>query len=254
VSIILRICIASMLLVVTGCVSFYTHKPIGVKIVDESTGEPIEGVIGVAVWTAAQPLGGWGGVLNVVEVVSDEYGRIRFPAWGPVMATNRFLDYRGAQISLYKPGYNIPHYSNPIDGDLADWRAKHPNRSPYDGKTIRMRKFEGSLSEYIEEVKYYDRNLNKIRWGENCEWQKIPLTLVALHKFSEELDQRAKKIHTRITGKEIKKLSDIDIVPHCASPEKFFEVYMGNQLPHPEKEPVKVIILKPNLFTEEINR
>lgn len=222
------ILLISVLFVISGCATTYKHEPIEMKVIDADTHEPLEGVIAVAIWTLSMGTVGGNvevGTLQVLEAVSDNNGRIFFPAWGPLSPKKGLLDYRGAQINLFKPGYLVARYSNPIDGEHAGWRAEHPDRSPHDGATVKLR-IESDFSKYIDRILFYDRDLNEVREGENCEWQKIPLTLVELHKLSKELDQRGFKVEGWQFGNRIQRLSDIYGEPHCASPEKFFEAYL----------------------------
>ncbi len=205
-----------LLLVVTvlaGCAT-YSHKPIEMHVVDADTNQPLEGVIVVAQWSLSEGSIGGNvevGTLQVLETVSEVDGRVYFPGWGPLNATKGYLDYRGAQFSLFKPGYNIFETQN-LD---TTWRAKHPDRSQWDGKVIKMEIFNGSLEEYAKQFTLLDVSLSSIlMYSNKCDWKKIPNMVLALEKqkgiFSSE------NVHNSITP-----MTQFN-ARNCGSPQEYF--------------------------------
>jgi hypothetical protein len=105
----------------------YIAEPIEGRVVDQATGQPIEGVVVVAQWMLARPPEGdpsepW----VVIEAVTDAEGRYRIPGWGPKRRPwFRWFNYVDPELVLFKPGYwvdvlpNGPRkavgYFNPTD-------------------------------------------------------------------------------------------------------------------------------------------
>ena len=55
-------------------------------------------------------------------------------------------------------------------------------RSEWNGKTIKLKKFTGSVEEYAKRLGWFEDNLDfAFDLDGNCEWKQIPRMLVAMH-------------------------------------------------------------------------
>jgi hypothetical protein len=237
---------------ISGCVHFYSHKPIEMRVVDSNTSQPIKGVIVVAHWSLSRgSIGGnvETGTLEVLETVSDNDGRLYFPEWGPLISTTGYLDYRGAQLIFFKRGY----YFLATQNTDTTWRAKHPDQSQWNGKTIQLTKFDKSFPEYAEHVAKYARELDDFRYGDNCEWKKIPLLLVEIHKLSEELENKGIKLQGWRLGSRLKKVTDVHNIVECGSPQNFFRKYIRmEKTKNKPAQKIETRTLRPSISVEEV--
>ena len=62
----------------------FKAEPIEFTLVDQDTGQPVEGATATAIWQyrAGMEGGGNGPMVNVLETVSDTDGKVRFPGGG----------------------------------------------------------------------------------------------------------------------------------------------------------------------------
>jgi hypothetical protein len=159
----------------------YSAESIEAWIIDEDTGQPLAGVIVVAHW---ELMGGLHpdtiGQLMVMETVTDAQGRFFFPAWGPkVRPLTGFLHNEDPALLLFKSGYEDQRLANEVTEKV---KTNSLRRSEWDGKTIKMKKFTGSLGQYAERLGWFDDNLDfAFRSDGSCEWKQIPRMVVAMH-------------------------------------------------------------------------
>jgi len=168
----------------------YSALPIRGKVVDGTTGQPLEGVIIVAQWILYEAnVGGENPRerLQVLETVTAPNGTYTFPGWGPKPNPHRiysvgsmpvgfccFLTDRDPRLSYFKSGYRPLTLSNtkPID-------IKPPVRtSDWDGKTIELEPFQGSLDEWARQLYFLQSGLD---WG-HVDWRNFPRIVLAIEE------------------------------------------------------------------------
>jgi len=169
---------------------FYSAQPIQGRVVDASTGQPLEGVIVVAQWVLYRTtLGGENPHerLQVLETVTAPDGTYAFPGWGPKPNPLRidsigsigvgfccFLTDRDPKLSFFKSGYRPLTLLNtkPID-------IKPPVRtSDWDGKTIELEPFRGSLNEWATKLHFLQGSLG---WHD-LDWRASPRMVLAIEE------------------------------------------------------------------------
>lgn len=174
--------VGAISLVANACGFFspgYSADPITAWVVDAETGKPIEGVSVVASW---ELLGGMFesqtvGFLKVMETVSDSSGKFSFPGWGPgPMWTLDLLEDGTPVLQFFKSGYSFHSVRNL--GVVQ--RAPRHMQSSWNGKTIKLQRFNGSLEDYSWELDlslaiHIDFLLSKT----DCGWKAIPKFLWA---------------------------------------------------------------------------
>lgn len=192
---------AAGVLAATGCAAQETADPghpdtysaesIEGWVVDADTNEPLEGVVVVAAWI----LDGWTtpfikfdrvGTLELMESVTDSDGRFNFPAWGPLRRPrDGVLWAQDPELLFFKSGYDIEILSNPLTSKIP---TNSVRTSRWNGKTIKLKKFEGDVKRYANRVRSFgDGSVENAL--EDCSWQKIPNTIIALRRENERLEQ-----------------------------------------------------------------
>ena len=113
------------------------------------------------------------------EAVTDGSGAFRIPAWGPIRATYWYPP----ALWLFKSGYSVL--------TLNSWNSTgHPvssaapsSKSHYNGETLELPPFEGTLEKYAEHLA---TNANQPEWlTQHCAWKGAPKFLSALAAESE---------------------------------------------------------------------
>jgi hypothetical protein len=166
----------------------YSAKQIRATLVDEDSGQPIEGVVVVAQWVlwVAGP-GGHGPRLHVLETVTDSTGQFYFPAWGPKpnprYPITRLMD-RDPLLSFFKPGYRPRSIQNRWD------RNDSVRFSEWDGKPIGLKRFGGTDSEWAKELRNLQTSLD---WLDDFDWRLTPRMVLALE--SERLALKRKRVY-----------------------------------------------------------
>jgi hypothetical protein len=145
-------------------------------LVDAATGKPLEGVVVVAHWQLRGAFeGAASGQLQISETTTDADGRYRIPSWGPKLALKGTLGGAAPTIIFFKPGYNYREVSN--EPTSAGYRA----RSQWGGKTIALARYEGSSTQYANELQSLSDDLWLAgRASEPCGWESFPRMLKAL--------------------------------------------------------------------------
>jgi hypothetical protein len=177
---------------------FYWALPIQGRVVDADTGTPLEGVIIAAHWELRDT--GWTGSpveqIAVMEDVTNNEGEFAF-WWGRPRLRWRIgglLRSEAPELLFFKSGYEpelcnnafAPFSLNPFPG------------SDCNGKTIKLRKFQGNEKEYVEKVSRLDSDLEFAFRHDDCSWKKIPFMLVAMDQEGKRL--KAKGVRTVLGG------------------------------------------------------
>ncbi len=129
-----------------GAPGEYVIEEIRGKVVDETTGQPIEGAIVLAFWKTIQPQI----YLKIEESVTDSNGEFFFPGWGPVKRPDKscFWD-EDPFLVFFKPGYYVWGLYNSYllertgspEENLANPVPSRIRKSRYKGETIKLREF-----------------------------------------------------------------------------------------------------------------
>lgn len=184
----LRKCVSALIpiILLSGCVTEYSAKPITAWVVDAQTKRPIPGVAVVAYWELEGGLEGGEelGEVMVKDAVTDANGRFTIPGWGPKaiprgLSSNARLKDLDPELVLFKTGYEYLAHEN------AESIVKKTSlrTSDYDGKTIELKPFKGDLRAYSFHLTFLDIQLYPL--GEHdCSWMRIPLMLRALREQS----------------------------------------------------------------------
>jgi hypothetical protein len=162
-------------------VRIYVSMPIRARVVDASTGRPLEGVVVVADW---QLMGGLEGTVGeghiaTFESVTAADGAFDIPWWGPRVRISILGGLGWApDLKLFRPGYGPTTLTNRR-------YSKSPiRRSDWNGKEVR-------LEPWAEDLLSYDKHLAGLQerflhdlagWPgrPSCHWRKIPRLLRAI--------------------------------------------------------------------------
>jgi hypothetical protein len=168
--------------------AYYSAKPITARIVDANTGQPIAGANVVAAWILEDPTSGNSqGDLQLMEDVTDGTGEFHLPGWGrkPVPPRTR-LTNEDPRIIVFKAGY----FPSAVYNDSHPTLIRDPQDmgpairdSQWDGKTIPLKKFDGSLRLYASLVHGV---LSDVGFA-HCGWKRIPRMIIVLNKESDRL-------------------------------------------------------------------
>jgi len=135
----------------------YVMEPIRATIVEEESGEPIEGAVVVAFWETIQPMQ----FLKIEETVTDSKGEFSFSGWGPVKRPKPGCYFeKDPQLVVFKPGfyaklasntyYLEPNYPEDPLKTMANPVSSKTRKSRYNGKTIKLKPFKlGGTIEFI---------------------------------------------------------------------------------------------------------
>jgi hypothetical protein len=196
----------------------YSAEAIEAWVVDEETGQPLEGVIVAAHW---QLYGGYHraqvGQMMVMETVTDSKGRFFFPAWGPKpRPSDGYLDTKDPELLLFKNGYEYVAAPNRLTEKV---NKSAQRRSDWNGKTIKMKKFEGGLEEYARHLRFLNTSLESITQGKDCDWRQVPRMLLAL-------DQQEKLFKGKGFYYNLPNIESLPDQDKCGSAREFFRSYL----------------------------
>ena len=186
------VCLSLLLLLLTSSAGAgempppaYSAQPIQGRVVDASTGQPLEGVIIVAQWVLY-----WTSVggqnphkrLQVLETVTASDGSYAFPGWGPKpnpltidpakLYFCCFLTDRDPKLSYFKAGYRPLTLLNTKPIDI----KPSVRTSDWDGKTIELEPFRGSPNEWATELHFLQGALG---WSD-MDWRTCPRIVLAI--------------------------------------------------------------------------
>lgn len=216
--------------VISACATpvTYSAEPIEAWIVNADTKQPLEGVIVVAHWALE------GGIhvdrvgeLVILETVTDQNGRFYFPAWGPIRHWKRSrLTNMDPELLILKSGYEHKRLANPSTKEAIEGKPYPVRRLVWNGKTIGLKPFKGTVEEYAEHVYWLGSDISLMldlaRGDKECNWRKIPRMLVALNNVSRHVEDQG----VRLFGRHILRIEDIPSGRGCGSPE---EILWGKQ-------------------------
>lgn len=173
-------------LALSGCYQTYSAESITATVVDADTKQPLEGVVVAAHWEMKGGLEGGNveGEVMIMEAVTDSTGTFHFPAWGPkriyVGLSNARLTGDTPEMILFKSGYEIQLATNHATKENMYGVGSHVS-SDWNGNTIEMKKFVGTLEKYAYYVAGF---FPGYAFAGHCGWQKIPMMLTALRDQS----------------------------------------------------------------------
>lgn len=164
----------------TGC-NHYSEQSIEGWVVDSETKRPIQGVIVVANWQLHRKTSLNGTVpaahLNIAETRTDRDGLFRFTDWGPRRAKWGFFFDRDPALLLFKDGYEFRSLKNPTPAEVDTSTVR---RSVWNGETIEMKKFDGSLDEYASHLSSLHVAMHSILYDSRCKWKSTPSMVSAM--------------------------------------------------------------------------
>lgn len=211
----------------------YSADFIEAWVVDAETRKPISDAVVVARWALEEstivsitirPAGN----LMVMEDVTDKNGRFYLPSWGPIQHwKSSRLTYMDPEILIFKSGYEYQRLNNygSASSEQRGGKVFSPRKSQWQGQIIELKPFKG-MEEYAEHVHQLDNELEWARYGEDCEWQKIPRMLMALHRQSEQFASKGVKLKGWQIGVRIRKATDVGNQKKCGSAETFFRDFL----------------------------
>lgn len=151
-------------------------------VVDADTKKPLQGVNVVADWILFGGLEGGNvdGHIHVSETVSNVDGHFFLPSWEPLW-TGIGFGHRNPRIILFKSGYRYREVSNTgVFGGIDPSEQSGPLWvSRWNGQTIELKPFEGSLQEYADHLSSLDGSIGFIAML-GCWWKEIPHLLHSL--------------------------------------------------------------------------
>ncbi len=168
-----------------GIPASYTARPIRGRVVDATTGQPLEGVIIVAQWILYDT--GVGGQnprkrLQVLETVTGPDGSYAFPGWGPKQNPVNidkehayaccFLTNRDPKLSFFKPGYRPLTVLNQRSSESS------VRTSDWDGKAMELEPFKDSRRKRARELDFLQGSLG---WGD-LDWRTCPRMVLAIEE------------------------------------------------------------------------
>lgn len=204
--------------------------PIDSRVIDATTGKPIQGAVVVVYWEMHR--GSFAGdslpcgAANVEEAVTDKNGKFHIAGWGPIHSS---CDMRSFDPFLYvfKSGYGYARVGNyPLDPPFVTF-----THSEWNDKPIKLMKFPdldlkktgihsyaanfGSLNLYLGDF--------IVNFPTECNWKKIPNTLRALMdqvKLFQAAGTPLGSIADEMVGADQAMRKD---APKCGSPKAFIE-------------------------------
>lgn len=209
----------------------YSAEAIKARVVDADTRQPLEGVIVTANW---ELFGGFEGntpvgQMKVMETITDSNGRFSFPAWGPEPRKRGYLWNRDPQILLFKPGYEYRRLTNEV---ISKINKASLRQSEWNGKTIEMKPFKGSMKEYVGRFHYLNSDVEQIitQNPEACYWKQLPKMLMAIDHERKRLEQQGADPQTLDSVYRTLITYQNDWYtkeggPGCGSPKDFFQRY-----------------------------
>ena len=174
-----------VIILLQACASpIYYAKRIQGQVVDEQTGEPIEGAIIVAQWILFhQGLGhsGHDSRIRVVETVTNKNGYYTIHG-SPMVRAIPFteLHFYDPKISVFKKGYSPTSFANDFVGN----RSGMIRSSNWDGKKLQLSRPPFLLEKQASDLGIFFHGI----YGINADnWNFCPKMLFAIHKEKQRL-------------------------------------------------------------------
>jgi hypothetical protein len=189
----------------------YSAEPIEAWVVDAETKTPLENVVVVANWaleTTSRIVPhqtNAAGSLVILEAVTDKNGRFYLPPWGPKWHLgNGELTDSDPELILFKSGYKYLRISNSQylrprkysdEGKPSGTESKPTGTkriSFWSGERIELKPVTGTMEEYTQNFNSLNRELDAIvsKRPENCEWKKLPRTIMSVKKQRQALEEK----------------------------------------------------------------
>lgn len=179
----------------------YSAKEIRSQIVDAETDQPIEGAVIVAQWILFEMGVGHRKRLHIEETVTDKDGRYVIPAWGPKPHPPLTeLDREDPMLAIFKSGYMPLRLYNRID------RSDSLRVSEWDGKVIRLKRFQGGLEDYARRLESFSIGLAH----NGKEWRLFPRMILALDAENRRLKSQGLNPNYRTSIFEIEYFDEAD--------------------------------------------
>lgn len=197
-----RILISISLPILLGaCATPYFAKEIRGKVVDADSGEPLGGVNVVAKWDYHSPVTGHGSTfLYLTETVTGDDGSYVIPSLGPTLLPPlaNFWGGHDPRMLIFKREYAPAFLSN----DLVSPENIHKRKPPvgdtkWNGQTIKLKKWQGSLERYWDELSSL---CNELPHNTKQEWRQYPHILLAIKKEELRLVPITPNLRTRYLG------------------------------------------------------
>jgi hypothetical protein len=221
----LLLALGALLLQAGAAAQTYSAKPIRATVVDADSGEPLAGVNVVAQWILHD--NGWKrvGDLELLEAVTGADGSFRFPGWQgktPPMAGlyGTRLGNDDPALVLFKSGYKVRGVGNDLQPErLLDANHTWQRYSDWDGKIIKLEKFNGNMEVYTALAA---GTLTGLGEGLECPWKRVPRLISALIKERDRLN----KLGVRNYLPSIEHMELYFKNAHCGSAKEFLEEYL----------------------------
>lgn len=211
-----------------SCYAGFSGASITGSVVDTESGLPLEGVVVTATTKVEEGnLAGTndGGILQVMDTVTDKAGKFYFPAWGQKslpkklngVFVDQYVELSQPQLQFFKSGYEF----NSVNNGFFDHYKTNVIRSDWDGMTIKLKPFKGSEHDYADRL-----SIAAPAWidtDKECNWQKIPHMLAALFKQTQKFRDESINTYT----------FDIANIPkrvNCADPYIFLQPYLSEPI------------------------
>jgi len=201
----------------------YSAGPTWGQVVDADTGEPIAGVLVIALWDLE---GGVErsrvGTFKVLEATTDGQGRFRMPGWGPLPASSRGqLDAYDPSLTLFKSGYTPEWIENGPFGERGKRLQLEVHDWASNGGILKLQKYSKAPGDYSRRVNLIVMHLFDVLYGSGCRWKEIPRTVRALE--DEEKAERAQGLHPRFSLSAESLIHSRD----CGPIDEFMKAYAG---------------------------
>lgn len=169
-----------------GAPGEYVIEEIRGKVVDETTGQPIEGAIVLAFWKTIQPQI----YLKIEESMTDSNGEFFFPDWGPIKRPDKSCFWDGdPYLQIFQPGYYQWDRLNTYFGEhggspeetLVNPVPSRIRKSRFNRETIKLRKFViGAEIEYTSPLtnKPAKRNLTEQDWCNQIDHMLLEFVII----------------------------------------------------------------------------
>jgi hypothetical protein len=205
----------------------YSARPITATVVDAETGEPLEGVNVVAYWALNRPpIWQSAGRLELIEAVTDKSGQFHIPGWAnkPIpsnLPRETRVGNEDPAMIVFKSGYKARGLVNDMQTDrLSAQNQSRMRYSDWDGKVIKLEKFNGNLEHYAFALGgtgplYLDSSIE-------CPWKRTPRYFVSLMKEHERLN----RLGVRNLLPSIETMEYWFENAKCGSAKEFFREYM----------------------------
>ena len=228
---------ALLALTLSACATpgLYSAESIEARVVDAETEQPIKDVIVVAHWQLMGGLEGGNpvGQLMVMEALSDEQGRFYFPAWEKWHWGQGWLGDEDPELIIFKSDFRYISVTNSEYTRPSKYRdARKPSGSSkrssfWNGETIRMERFEGTMGDYEGNFESVNGSLERVAADHpnECNWMKIPYTIRAMNQERMRLISQGVNPNTLSSIDQELFINDEYYTKKggCGSPKQFFK-------------------------------